>query len=50
LPDERDFESRLLKTERAGMEIHHFGEVGKEIGEAVIAWIRVILVLHVLFL
>jgi hypothetical protein len=41
---------RLFKTEGSGMKFHDLGEVSQEIGQTVVAGIRMILVLHALLL
>ena len=43
--------ARLVKkAEGAGVKFHHLGEVGQEISEAVVAGVRMVLVLHALLL
>ena len=38
------------QTKCAGMELHDLGEVLQEIGEAVVAWVRMIFVLYLFLL
>jgi hypothetical protein len=42
--------ARLFQAEGPGMEFHDFGEVGHEVGQAVVAGIRMIFMLHALLL